>query len=138
VSGKHCVSNLDVYRLGSTGESKGYHDDLRCDPPTVRLGDGSRIVTAYVFVDETKERGYLVAAAIVRPEHLAAARQAIRATRPERDDSALHDALLQGRAEERGALLVLPDNVPARAAYHSWGWYQIGELQPFADAPVCL
>jgi GNAT superfamily N-acetyltransferase len=49
---------------------------------------------------------------------------------------ALHDALLRDRPEQRAALLVLPDNVPARTAYDSWGWYQIGELQPFADAPV--
>jgi GNAT superfamily N-acetyltransferase len=49
---------------------------------------------------------------------------------------ALHDALIQGRAERRGALLVLPDNVAARTAYRSWGWYRVGELQPFADAPV--
>jgi hypothetical protein len=44
--------------------------------------------------------------------------------------------LTQGRAEERATLLVLPDNVPARSAYLSWGWYKLGELQPFADAPV--
>ncbi len=49
---------------------------------------------------------------------------------------ALHDALIQDRAEERATLLVLPENVPARSAYLSWGWYKLGELQPFADAPV--
>jgi ribosomal protein S18 acetylase RimI-like enzyme len=49
---------------------------------------------------------------------------------------ALHDALLADRAEERATLLVLPDNVPALNAYLSWGWYKLGELQPFADAPV--
>lgn len=49
---------------------------------------------------------------------------------------ALHDALLEGRSEERATLLVLPDNVPARQAYLSWGWHKIGELQPFDDAPV--
>jgi GNAT superfamily N-acetyltransferase len=49
---------------------------------------------------------------------------------------ALHDALLGDRTEERATLLVLPDNVPARSAYDSWGWYEIGKLQPFADAPV--
>lgn len=36
-------------------------------------------MTVHVFVDETKERGYLVAAAVVRPENLAAVRQAVRA-----------------------------------------------------------
>jgi ribosomal protein S18 acetylase RimI-like enzyme len=49
---------------------------------------------------------------------------------------ALHDALLADRAEQRATLLVLPDNVPARSAYLSWGWYLLGELQPFDDAPV--
>ena len=49
---------------------------------------------------------------------------------------ALHDAMLRDRSEERAALLVLPDNVPARTAYRAWGWYQLGELQPFDDAPI--
>jgi GNAT superfamily N-acetyltransferase len=48
----------------------------------------------------------------------------------------LHDALLQDRPEQRAGLLVLPDNIPARTAYRAWGWYQLGELQPFPDAPV--
>jgi ribosomal protein S18 acetylase RimI-like enzyme len=33
----------------------------------------------------------------------------------------MHDALLAGRSEERATLLVLPDNLPARRAYESWG-----------------
>jgi hypothetical protein len=37
------------------------------------------LVTAHVFVDETKERGYLVAAAVVQVADLAAARRAVRA-----------------------------------------------------------
>lgn len=49
---------------------------------------------------------------------------------------ALHDALLRNRPEERATLLVRPDNTPAQAAYRSWGWYKLGELQPFDDAPV--
>jgi ribosomal protein S18 acetylase RimI-like enzyme len=49
---------------------------------------------------------------------------------------ALHDVLLAGRQEERATLLVLPDNMPARSAYLAWGWYKLGELQPFDDAPV--
>jgi ribosomal protein S18 acetylase RimI-like enzyme len=48
----------------------------------------------------------------------------------------LHDALLEDRPEDRATLLVLPDNVPARAAYESWGWLKLGELQPFDDAPT--
>jgi hypothetical protein len=27
-------------------------------------------------------------------------------------------------------------NTAAHHAYRSWGWYKIGELQPFGDAPV--
>ena len=49
---------------------------------------------------------------------------------------ALHDALLRNRQEQRATLLVRPDNVAAHAAYRSWGWYKLGELQPFADSPV--
>ena len=49
---------------------------------------------------------------------------------------ALHDAILHSRSEERATLLVRPDNTAARAAYLSWGWYKIGELQPFDDAPI--
>jgi hypothetical protein len=49
---------------------------------------------------------------------------------------ALHDRLLAGRREQRACLLVLPDNVAARSAYEAWGWYKIGDLRPFDDAPV--
>jgi hypothetical protein len=35
-------------------------------------------VGPHVFVDETKERGYLIAAAIIQPENLAVSRRAIR------------------------------------------------------------
>ncbi|MEV0611161.1 GNAT family N-acetyltransferase [Polymorphospora rubra] len=49
---------------------------------------------------------------------------------------AIHDALLRPRAEERATLLVLPDNVPAQAAYASWGWRRIGALKPFDDSPT--
>lgn len=48
----------------------------------------------------------------------------------------LHNALLEGASEERATLLVLPDNTAAQAAYRSWGWQRVGELQPFDDAPV--
>lgn len=48
----------------------------------------------------------------------------------------LHDSLLAGRTEARATLLVLPDNVPAKAAYASWGWRKLGELKPFDDSPT--
>jgi ribosomal protein S18 acetylase RimI-like enzyme len=48
----------------------------------------------------------------------------------------LHDALLAPRPEPAAELLVRKDNVPAQAAYRSWGWVQLGEKQPFADSPV--
>lgn len=49
---------------------------------------------------------------------------------------ALHDALIATRHEHRACLLVLPDNVAARDAYLAWGWYKIGDLRPFDDAPT--
>jgi len=36
-------------------------------------------VAPHVFVDESKERGYFVAAAVVLPQNLVASRQAVRA-----------------------------------------------------------
>lgn len=48
----------------------------------------------------------------------------------------LHDALLEPRPEPVAELLVRKDNVPAQAAYRSWGWQQLGEKQPFADSPI--
>ena len=49
---------------------------------------------------------------------------------------ALHDALLEPRREPVAELLVRKDNVPAQAAYRSWGWQQLGEKQPFQDSPI--
>ena len=49
---------------------------------------------------------------------------------------ALHDKLISTRHEDRACLLVLPENVAARGAYLAWGWYKIGDLRPFPDAPV--
>ena len=48
----------------------------------------------------------------------------------------LHDALLGQRPEIRATLLVDPSNTAARSAYIAWGWYKIGDLQPFDDAPI--
>jgi GNAT superfamily N-acetyltransferase len=46
----------------------------------------------------------------------------------------LHDALLQGRPEERATLLVRPAN-PARELYLRWGWRPVGYLQPGPGFP---
>jgi GNAT superfamily N-acetyltransferase len=49
---------------------------------------------------------------------------------------ALHEELLRTCGAERATLLVEPGN-PARAAYASWGYRTVGQLQPMiADAPV--
>jgi ribosomal protein S18 acetylase RimI-like enzyme len=49
----------------------------------------------------------------------------------------MHDQLLITRPlERRATLLVEQDNEAAIAAYQSWGYQTIGQLQPFGDAPV--
>jgi ribosomal protein S18 acetylase RimI-like enzyme len=48
---------------------------------------------------------------------------------------ALHDELLNGRAEERATLLVREDNASAQRAYEKWGWQKAGKLRPYPDAP---
>jgi GNAT superfamily N-acetyltransferase len=47
----------------------------------------------------------------------------------------LHDALLKTRPERLAHLLVRQDNA-AKNAYSRWGWHIVGQVQPFADAPV--
>jgi ribosomal protein S18 acetylase RimI-like enzyme len=42
----------------------------------------------------------------------------------------LHDALIEGRSEERATLTVRPDAAPAIAAYESWGWSPLGRIRP--------
>lgn len=50
---------------------------------------------------------------------------------------ALHDTLLAARSEQRGTLLVEPENVVARRAYLHWGWRKVTQLRPgWPDAPV--
>ena len=48
----------------------------------------------------------------------------------------VHDALLRRRPEPVAELLVRKDNIPAQAAYRSWGWAQLGEKQPVPDSPM--
>lgn len=47
----------------------------------------------------------------------------------------LHDQLLGGRPEQRATLLVRRDN-PARDLYLRWGWWVVGQVQPFPDSPL--
>ncbi|MES4906361.1 MULTISPECIES: GNAT family N-acetyltransferase [unclassified Streptomyces] len=48
----------------------------------------------------------------------------------------IHEELLSGRAEERVTLLVEPTHPKVKALYESWGYENIGDQQPFPDAPV--
>ncbi|MGW3229394.1 GNAT family N-acetyltransferase [Kitasatospora sp. NPDC001095] len=47
----------------------------------------------------------------------------------------LHAALLAERTEALVVLLVDPDHPKVRALYESWGYRQVGNRQPFPDAP---
>jgi ribosomal protein S18 acetylase RimI-like enzyme len=48
----------------------------------------------------------------------------------------LHDALLDGRTEERATLTVRPEAEPAVAAYRAWGWEAVGRVRPEAAGPL--
>ncbi|WP_326583329.1 GNAT family N-acetyltransferase [Streptomyces sp. NBC_00481] len=47
----------------------------------------------------------------------------------------IHDALLDGRPEERVTLLVHKEHGKVRALYEGWGYQTIGECVPFDGAP---
>lgn len=48
----------------------------------------------------------------------------------------LHAHLTAGLEEERLTLLVRPDAEPAHRAYTSWGYHQVGQIQPFDGGPI--
>ena len=50
----------------------------------------------------------------------------------------LHDLILDGRAEERATLTVLPAAAPAQSAFRKWGWRKVGRTrsEPDPGAPV--
>lgn len=50
--------------------------------------------------------------------------------------TALSNALLEDLSVERVTLLVRAENTAAYTAYTSWGFYVIGQMQPFDDSPV--
>lgn len=94
-------------------------------PSQSRWWQGLRNPVTNGFAETTKARTLAVAELLVRPEwrRKGVARR-------------LHDELLADRPDEQASLLVDPDNAAAQAAYAAWGWTKVGELQPFADAPV--
>ncbi|MGH3795064.1 MAG: GNAT family N-acetyltransferase [Pseudonocardiaceae bacterium] len=94
-------------------------------PPGSRWWRGIRGEVDPALLSETGRRTFAVNELMVRPQW-----------RRRGYGGALLDALLDDRPEQRATLLVRPDNTAARAAYRSWGWYKIGELQPFDDAPI--
>ncbi|MFF6997495.1 GNAT family N-acetyltransferase [Streptomyces sp. NPDC008313] len=48
----------------------------------------------------------------------------------------VHERLLSGRPEERVTLLVEVTHPKVKALYESWGYSNVGNQQPFPDAPV--
>ena len=48
----------------------------------------------------------------------------------------IHEELLAGRPEERVTLLVEPTHPKVKALYECWGYSNVGDQQPFPDAPV--
>lgn len=50
--------------------------------------------------------------------------------------TALSSALLEDLPVERVTLLVRAENTAAYTAYLSWGFYVIGQVQPFDDSPL--
>ncbi|WP_172639017.1 GNAT family N-acetyltransferase [Streptomyces tailanensis] len=47
----------------------------------------------------------------------------------------IHDALLEGRPEQRVTLLVHKEHGKVRALYEGWGYRAVGETVPFDGAP---
>lgn len=48
----------------------------------------------------------------------------------------IHEELMTGRPEERVTLLVEPTHPKVKALYEQWGYENVGDQQPFPDAPV--
>jgi hypothetical protein len=48
----------------------------------------------------------------------------------------MSEALLERLPAQRVTLLVRADNTSAYTAYLSWGFCNIGQMQPFVDSPL--
>ncbi|MDI3422898.1 GNAT family N-acetyltransferase [Streptomyces luteolus] len=77
------------------------------------------------FRTETGKRTFAVSEVMVLPKW-----------RGQSISHTLHEALLDGRPEQRSTLLVDRDHPKVQALYESWGYAKVGETQPFNDAPV--
>ncbi|WP_414167199.1 GNAT family N-acetyltransferase [Streptoverticillium reticulum] len=49
---------------------------------------------------------------------------------------ALHDEMINGRAERWTTLTCIVDNEPARSAYPRWGYEVIGRIKHAPESPV--
>ncbi|MBQ1021760.1 GNAT family N-acetyltransferase [Micromonospora sp. D93] len=91
-------------------------------PPQTRWWEGIHEPVPAGFTEEDGTRTFALSELLVCP---AWRRRGIAA--------ALHDKLIEGRAEPRTTLLVRPDNAVAQMAYSSWGWSKVTKLQPNWD-----
>ncbi|MFZ3475394.1 GNAT family N-acetyltransferase [Streptomyces sp. 4.24] len=107
------------------GEAVGYAYGAPLPPGAPWWGGLLATVPADV-VEETGTRTYALSELMVRApwRKTGTARQ-------------LHDALLNGRPEERATLLVDQSHPKVHALYESWGWQTLGDLRPrIPNAPL--
>ncbi|RAO45771.1 hypothetical protein GAR06_03289 [Micromonospora saelicesensis] len=91
-------------------------------PPQTRWWEGIHEPAPPGFTEEDGTRTFALSELLVRP---AWRRQGIARM--------LHGELLDGRTEQRAALLARPDNPAAQAAYRAWNWQTVARLQPGWD-----
>ncbi|MET8040170.1 GNAT family N-acetyltransferase [Micromonospora sp. NPDC005215] len=95
-------------------------------PHNTRWWDGIQDPVPPAFTEENGKRTFALSELLVHP-----------AWRRQGVARALHDDFVASRTETRTTLLVRPDNLPAQAAYHSWGWNGVTKLRPnWEGAPV--
>lgn len=96
----------------------GWWDEVRWQPDVLRTLPGG-------YTDEDGTRTVVIPEILVRRPYR---RAGIART--------MHDNFMARRKEERAGLRVLPDNLPARAAYLAWGWSTVGTVCPVPQAPT--